>query len=234
MDLSEIKRLIPLFIDHCIEKTKELKQKMNAEERSNVLSDKPDYKQIASFDFGYYDDCLMMLKTLEFDPKKDFYKIKNNKNLKEFHDKVVKYYNAVRREEDAGYTSFFDKFRFLETIGEGDYMGPLEVEILDTPTKVVQEGRDMHHSAGSYVDRVMDGKYILLKVIDHSEGLPQGELTRFTMGIFFNTNNGFEFEQVKSYQNKLGSNRFKKLLMEWLDAKEVHYDVNKRPDLKIR
>jgi len=232
MTLNELKRLIPLFVDYCTIKTKEIKKRIDSDDE--VEFGKIDYKFVKTFDFGFYDDCLMMLKTLDFDPKKDFYKIKTNKELKDFHDEVVKYYNAIKQEEDTGYQAFFDKFRFLETKGENDYDGPLEVEILDTPTKVVQEGRDMHHSAASYVDRVMDGKYILLKVTDHSIGLPKEELTRFTMGIFYNQNNGFEFEQIKSYGNKLGSNRFKTLIIEWLEKKEVIFDENKRVDIKLK
>ena len=229
---DEIKRLVPLFIDHCLEKTKALQIQTKVYDENVKIE--IDYKNVSSFDFGFYDDCLMMLKTLEFDPRKDFYKIKTNAALKEFHDKVVKYYNAIKMEEDEGYMNFFDNFRFLETFGEGDYLGPLEVEILDTPTKVVQEGRDMHHSAASYVKRVMDGEYILLKVTDLTpiSELPAGELTRFTMGIFYNEKNGFEFEQVKSYSNKIGSNRFKDLLKKWLEAKDVLFDENKRPDIK--
>ncbi len=230
--IDEIKRLIPLFIDHCIEKTKENQIKTNTSD-DKLYSD-INYKNLSSFEFGFYDDCLMMLKTLEFDPKKDFYKIKTNGELKEFHDKVVKYYNAIRNTEDTGYQEYFKKFQFLEDNVLVPYEGPLEVEILNTPTKVVQEGRDMRHSAASYVDRVMDGKYILLKVTDHSENLPEKELTRFTMGIFYNEKTGFEFEQVKSYSNQLGSNRFRLLLMEWLKAKDVDFDETKRPDLKIR
>lgn len=230
--LAEIKRLIPLFVDHCTERSSELSKRINGEE--SVEEKKVDYKHIKTFDFGFYDDCLMMLKTLEFDPKKDFYKIRTNKDLKTFHDKVVIYYNAIKMEEDIGYQTFFDNFRFLEKRGEGDYEGPLEVEILDTPTKVVREGRDMNHSAGSYAARVMDGNYILLKVTDHSEGLTERELTRFTMGIFYNKTSGFEFEQIKSFNNQLGSNRFKQLVMEWLEAKEVTFDVNKRVDIKMK
>jgi hypothetical protein len=82
----------------------------------------------------------------------------------------------------------------------------------------------------------MEGKYLLLKVTDSTPAseLPVGELTRFTMGILFNDKNGLEFEQVKSYSNKIGSNRFKDLLKAWLEAKDVIFDENKRPDIKNR
>jgi len=230
ISIEEIKRLIPLFLDFCIEKTHEMYENKDID----FICKNINYKFLSSFDFSFYDDCFMMLKTLEFDPKKDFYKIKTNSELKTFHDQVVKYYNAIKNTEDANYTEYFKRFKFLEDNIVAPYEGPLEIEILNTPTKVVQEGRDMHHSAASYVDRVMDGKYILLKVIDHSENLSEKELTRFTMGIFYNEKTGFEFEQVKSYSNQLASNRFRKVLMEWLVAKGINFDETKRPDLKIK
>ena len=229
IDMEEIKRLIPLFTDHCKVKTKEIKVKTNTYNKEEELT--PDYKYISSFNFEFYDDCRMMLETLEFDPRKDFYKIKNNAVLKAFHDEVVKYYSAIQLEEEGGYKGYFNKFKFLED--RTNYDGPLRFEIIDTPKAVVAEGREMHHSAGSYSVRLLDGDYLMLRVYDETEDLPDDELTRFTLGLHFKSNNGLEFDQLKSYANKLGSNRLKTLVLEWMKAKEINVN-ERRPDIRLR
>ena len=229
VDMEEIKRLIPLFEDHCKVKTKEVKVKTNTYNKGEDI--KTEYKYIKEFDFGFYDDCRMMLTTLEFDPRKDFYKIKKNSILKAFHDEVVKYYSAIQLEEEGGYKGYFNKFKFLED--RENYNGPLVFEIIDTPKAVVAEGREMHHSVGSYSVRLLEGDYILLRVYDSSEDLPEGELKRFTMGLHFKSNTGLEFDQLKSFANKIGSNRLKELVLLWLKAKEINVN-ERRPDIRIR
>lgn len=229
VDMEEVKRLIPLFIDFCEVQTKNIKIKTNTFKKDEPLE--VDYKYVNEFNFEFYDDCKMMLKTLEFDPRKDFYKIKTNDVLRDFHDKVVKYYGAIKLEEEGGYKGYFNKFKFLES--REDYNGPLRFEIIDTPKSVVSEGREMHHSVGSYSVRLLDGDYILLRVFDTTEDLPAEELVRFTLGLHFKNHNGLEFDQLKSYGNKLGSNRLKQLVLDWLIIKEVNVNERK-PDIRIR
>jgi hypothetical protein len=229
INIDEVKRLIPLFTDHCKTQTKDFKVKTNTFTKGEKII--TDYKHVGSFNFEFYDDCKMMIATLEFDPKKDLYKIKTNAVLKAFHDEVVKYYGAIKLEEEGGYKGYFNKFKFLED--RKNYDGPLRFEIIDTPKAVVSEGRDMHHSVGSYSVRLLDGDYILLRVYDDTEGLSDDELVRFTMGLTFKSNNGLEFDQLKSFANKLGSNRTKEMVLEWLKCKEVNVNERK-PDIRIR
>jgi len=229
IDMDEVKRLIPLFIDHCQVQTKDMKIKTNTFDPNEELT--LDYTYINSFNFEFYDDCKMMIKTLEFDPRKDLYKIKTNAVLKAFHDEVVKYYGAIKLEEEGGYKGYFNNFKFLED--KNNYDGLLRFEIIDTPKAVVAEGRELHHSVSSYAARLMDGDYVLLRVYDDTEDAPEKDLDRFTMGLHYNKNNGLEFDQLKGVANKPASDRVKKMAIEWMKSKEVNYN-EKRPDIRIR
>ena len=192
-----------------------------------------DYNNIKDFSFVEYDDCRMMMAILEFDPARHFNKIKTYDDLVAYHDKLVNFYNATVEEERTGnIKNFVDKFRFLETKGEGDYTGPLEIELHDTPGRIIKEGTDMRHSVGEYSWKVAKGHYLIGSVYDRDSERPSDEQERFTIAFKYNSRDGLEFDQVKGFTNKLGSNRFKKLVMDYLTAKDVSY----RPiqDLKLK
>jgi len=229
LDMDEVKRLIPLFIDHCKKQTKEMQVNTNTFDPKVEMV--VEYSHISGFNFEFYDDCKMMIKTLEFDPRKDLYKIKTNVVLKAFHDEVVKYYGAIKIEEEGGYKGYFNKFKSLES--NHNYDGPIRLEIIDTPKGVVAEGRDLHHSVSSYAVRLLDGDYLLLRVYDESEDAPEKDLDRFTMGLHFKINNGLEFDQLKGVSNKPASDRVKKLVIDWMKCKEISFN-EKRPDIRIR
>jgi hypothetical protein len=192
-----------------------------------------DYNNIKEFSFVEYDDTRMMMEILEFDPQRHFNKIKTYDDLVAYHDKLVNFYNAKTEEERTGnIKNFVEKFRFLETKGEGDYTGPLEIELHDTPGRIIKEGMDLRHSVGEYAWKVAKGHYLIGSAYDRDPNRPEDEIDRFTIAFKYNSRDGLEFDQVKGFANKLGSNRFKKLVMEYLTAKDVSY----RPiqDLKLK
>ena len=192
-----------------------------------------DYNNIKEFSFVEYDDALMMIEILKFNPNRHFTKIKTYDELVEYHDVLVNFYNAITEEERTGnIKNFVDKFKFLETKGVGDYEGPLEIILHDNPGVIIKEGIDMRHSAGQYARNVAKGDYLLGSVYDKDLNRPEDDLERFTIGFKYNKRDGLEFDQVKGFANELGSNRFKNLMMEYLTEKDVSFRPIK--DLKLK
>lgn len=252
IEMEEVKRLIPLFIDHCIQEEYKIKVSTNlwgkedGKIRSKLLKEldkeptykemkkaglklEPNFKHISTFDFVPYDDSIMMNITLDFDPRRNFYKIKNLEQLQIYHDKLVRYYNVIRASENVNYEAYFSRFKFLED--RANYDGPLEFSLLDTPTKVSHEGEEMHHSGGHYFPKILEGRYLMLKVKDHTEGLSQEELVRFTLGLNYSEKQGLSFDQFKSFANKLASNRLRELLKSWMSSKEIEFN-SRKPDIR--
>lgn len=191
-----------------------------------------DYDNVREFSFVEYDDARMMMEILKFNPARHFNKIKTYDELVEYHDLLVNFYNARNEEERTGsIKNFVDKFRYLEEKGDDAYNGPLRLELHDNPGRIIKEGIDMRHSAGQYSRNVAKGDYLLGTIYDEDPNRPEKELDRFTVGFKYNSRDGLEFDQVKGFANKLGSNRFKNLMMEYLTEKDVSFRPIK--DLKL-
>lgn len=189
-----------------------------------------DYSNIRSFSFIEYDDTLLMMELLKFDPKKHFNKIRTVDELTKYHDELVSYYAVVTSESEQDSIKIFtSKFLYLED--KANYNGPLELKILDSAELIIKEGIEMYHSAAAYASNVARGNYLLASIYDRSNDRPDNEHERFTIGFIYDEINGIEFDQVKSYGNDLGSDRFKKLVMDFL----VNKDISFRPikDLKL-
>jgi hypothetical protein len=191
-----------------------------------------DYKNVREFSFVEYDDARMMMEIMQFDPKKHFNKIKTYEDLVAYHDNLVTFYKVKSEEEKTGaIKEFVSKFRFLESKGENDYEGPLEIHLLDSPGLIIKEGIDMRHSASQYAPNVAQGNYLMATVYNRDPKKPSGELERFTIGFKYYSRDGLEFDQVKGFANEQGSNRFKNLMMEYLTDKDVSFRPIK--DLKL-
>ena len=225
VDIKEFERIITIIKDFITQETLAIKPTLNME------NFKPDYSFVSKFEFIYYDDSIMMMEVLGFDPRREFNKIKTHKELMDYHNNLVKYFNVVSdKEKNAKFKSFVARFKFLED--RGDYVGPLELKLIETPAMLIAEGVQMKHSAGSYSKKVITESYIIGQIFDRTPGLPAEDLNRFTIGFTFDSVNGLEFHQVKGIMNKPGTDRFKKLLMEYLTEKDISF----RPimDLKLR
>jgi hypothetical protein len=225
VDIKEFERIITIIKDFAMQETLIYKPTLNME------SFKIDYSYVKKFDFVYYDDSVMMMEVLEFDPRREFNKIKTFKELRDYHDNLVKYFNVVSdKEKNAKFKEFVDRFKFLES--REDYDGALEFKLISTPAMLITEGVQMKHSASSYSKKVITESYIIGQVFDRTPSLSEDELTRFTIGFTFDSVNGLEFNQVKGFANKPGTDRFKKLLMEFLTVKDISYRPIK--DLKLQ
>lgn len=225
VDIKEFERMITIIKDFMIQETLKIKPTLNMD------NFKPDYSFVSKYEFIYYDDSIMMMEVLEFDPRKEFNRIKTFRELKDYHNNLVKYFNVVSdKEKNAKFKNFVARFKFLEN--RGNYTGPIELKLIETPAMLIAEGVQMKHSAGSYSKKVITESYIIGQIFDRTPDLPKEELTRFTIGFTFDSVNGLEFHQVKGIMNKPGTDRFKKLLMEYLTEKDISF----RPimDLKLR
>lgn len=192
-----------------------------------------DYRNIDSFSFVEYDDARLMMEIMEFDPKRHFNKIKTYDELVEYHDLLVKYYKVKSEEERSGaIKDFVSKFTFLETRGPGDYEGPIHIKLHDSPGLIIKEGVEMRHSASAYAPKVAQGIYLLGSVYDKDPERPEDEQERFTIGFTYSKLQGIEFDQVKGFANRLGTDRFKKHMMDFLTAKDVSFRPIK--DLKLK
>jgi len=193
-----------------------------------------DYKNVKDFSFVEYDDAKLMMEVMEFDPKKQFNKIKTYDELVEYHDNLVKFYKVKSEIEKSGaIEEFVSKFRFLETRGEDDYDGPLEIVLFDTAGRIMKEGPEMRHSASEYAVNVAQGTYLMGSVFDRDPNRPAKEMERYTIGFKYDSKyKELVFDQVKGFANELGSNRFKKLVMDYLTDKDISFQPIK--DLRLK
>lgn len=226
---KEFERMLDIMLDHVAVQSKKYCEFMDGIVRM-------DYKYLKSFSFINFDDSLMMMEVLQFDPKVHFNKIRTVEELNKYHDQLVKYFAVMKDEEkNGGILGFTSQFKMLES--RENYDGPLEFRILSTPSLIIKEGVEMRHSASAYARNVAQGRYLMGQIFDNDPNRKETEPPRFTIGFTYNKLSGLEFEQVKGFANETGdgipkkTDRFKKLMMEWLTNKDISF----RPigDLKL-
>ena len=229
VSFKEFERMLDIMLDHVTVQSKKYCQFMDGIVRM-------DYKYLKSFSFINFDDSLMMMEVLQFDPKVHFNKIRTVSELDKYHDQLVKYFAVMKDEEkNGGILGFTSQFKMLES--RENYDGPLEFRILSTPSLIIKEGVEMRHSASAYARNVAQGRYLMGQIFDNDPNRKETEPPRFTIGFTYNKLSGLEFEQVKGFANETGegipkkTDRFKKLMMEWLTNKDISF----RPigDLKL-
>jgi len=222
-DLSVLTSVIDLIYFRDKMELKELYRVLDIIE--DFASKKDNY--ISEYSFTYYDDCIMMMEVLDFDPKREFNKIRKYNTLIEYHDNLVKYFNVVSdSEKNEKFLEFVDRFRYIE---DNEVDSLIKVKLIDSPAMLIQEGVKMRHSASSYSKKVINNIYLIGQVFYDK---PEEEITRFTIGFNFDKLKGIEFHQVKGAENKQGSNEFKTDLMEFLKKKNISFRPLK--DLKIK
>lgn len=184
------------------------------------------YSLIKTFDFTIYDDSLRMINSLGWDVNKEFYKIKKINELEDYHNQLTKYFNMLSdREKNEAFKNFVFKFKYLE-----DYNGNLKIKLIPTADELLKEAKKLNNCAGSYVNRISKGQYVMFMVRDVSND-DDKEKDEFMLG-FHATKTGLEFDQVKSKCNRQGSNKFKKQIMTYLEEKDISY--RELADLKLK
>lgn len=210
------------LLDDSIEEEKQTETEEIAEEEI-VL----DYSQLASFNFTHYDDSLRMIRALNWDANKEFHKIKKIDELEDYHNKLSDHFNLLADEaKNKDFTSSVMKYSVLE-----EYENKLKVRLIKTPELLLKHAQDMKNCAGSYVNRVSNGQYILCMVEDIDEERNKIEPQLYMLGLRANKYGELEFDQVKAACNMQGPDRFKVNIMEFLQEKEISY--KELSDLKL-
>ena len=201
------------FIDKEVE---EQKQKKYTEKDIEYIE--LDFNVVKNFRFTIYDDCLRMINSLNWNPEKEFYKIKTMTELEEYHDKLTTHFNLLNNtEKNVKFVNFVNKYKYLE-----EYDGVLNFQLIKSPDQLLREAEDMHNCAGSYVSRIAEEQYLLFIVQDLSPERKKQEDVKFMFGLKV-TKYGIEFDQVKSICNRQGSDRFKTQIMKYLEDKDISY-----------
>ncbi len=200
---------------------------LNFLERYNIDSNKK-YQYLNYFSFNNYDDSVRMILDLKWDRKKEFDKIKTVDELNFYHDKLVEHYNMLSdKEKYEKFRKIADKFRYLE---DYDKEEGLKITLLSTPQLVLKYAEEMKNCAGSYVNRISNGQYLLLMFFDNTKERIQTEHKQFMMGMFVSSV-GLEFEQFKGPCNSQASDRQKEMAMKYLGEKDISFKEVR--DLKI-
>lgn len=186
------------------------------------------YQYLQSFSFHNYDDSVRMILDLKWDRKKEFDKIKKIDELNIYHDKLVEHYNMLNdKEKYEKFRKITEKFKYLE---DYDKEEGLKITLLSTPQLILKYANEMKNCAGSYVNRVSNGQYLLLMIFDNTKERNLEEHKQFMLGMFISSV-GLEFEQLKGPCNLLASDRQKEMVMKYLEEKDISFKEVR--DLKI-
>jgi hypothetical protein len=209
-----LKQIIPLTLDY-----------LDKFDNKNL---KTKYEHLKSFSFNNYDDSVRMILDLKWDRKKDFDKIKTVNELNLYHDRLVEHYNMLSdKEKYEKFRKIAEKFRYLE---DYDKEEGLKITLLATPQLVLKYAEELKNCAGSYVNRISNGQYLLLMIFDNTKERLQAEHKQFMLGMFVSSL-GLEFEQLKGPCNLLASDRQKEMVIKYLEEKDISFKEVR--DLKI-
>jgi hypothetical protein len=249
MDESEFYRLSKIIKDFIRIQT--VGKRMFQENMNEVDEKDLDYSLMERFDFTIYDDSISMLESLRdltskadakpadtdvdmFDRSRYFDKIRDYKKLKNFHDSLAAQYRLMESsglEKDSSYHKFVSKYERLEE--NGDYDGPIEVQLLRTMSDFMKEGHIMMSSQAQYGAKVSQGIYLVARLLDHSKSDDPKEARRFTIGFTVDRFGFLEFDQLKEYKNAQASDTVKEHVRRWLEAKDITYD-ERTTDIRYR
>lgn len=201
-----LKQIMPLTLDYL--------------HKYDNINSKAKYQYLNYFSFNHYDDSVRMILDLKWDRKKDFDKIKTVYELNVYHDKLVEHYNMLSdKEKYEKFRKITEKFIYLE---DYDKEEGFKITLLATPQLVLKYAEELKSCAGSYVNRISNGQYLLLMVFDNTKGRMQKEHKQFMMGMFVG-HTGLEFEQLKGPCNLLASDRQKEMVMKYLEEKDISF-----------
>lgn len=198
------------------------------EEKSKIEDDgKLDFSLLKYFDLSEYDDCLRMINVLKWDVNKEFYKIKDVTELENYHDQLVEHFNMLTdKQKNKNFADCTNKYKFLE-----QYDGDLKINVITNPDMLLSYAKSMKNCAGSYVNRIASGQYVLFIIVDLSDDRKDDEPLQYMFGLTVNKHK-LEFDQVKTTCNVQGPDRFKKQVMKYLEIKDISY--KELSDLKLK
>lgn len=181
---------------------------------------------LLNFEFRHYaslfDDCIRMIHSLKWDINKHLLNIKKCSEIEKYHDWLVKHYNVTQQKEtNVKYQQFVEKYKNLEEYTHDD----IKVKLIDTVEGLMFWAKELNNCAASYVKRVIDEQYILAiaEYKTYKNDLEKNNLRNFMLGIKVDKRGFLEFGALKSTNNYLASDKFKKIVMDYLVEKDISF-----------
>ena len=171
----------------------------------------------------YFDDSKRILASLKWNIKRELMGIKKCNELEKYHNWLIKQYNNTveKKESKIKYQNFVDKYKSIE-----DYQHPdIEVKLIDTVEGLLFWAKQLNNSAAAYAINVERGIYLMAmvnyKTFKKDDKI--GNLKNFMLGLNVDKRGTLEFDQFKSTNNQLASNKLKLILMDYLKEKDISF-----------
>ena len=171
----------------------------------------------------YFDDAKRILASLKWNIKRELMGIKKCSELKKYHDWLIKQYNNTveKKESKIKYQNFVDKYKALEEYVHDD----IEVKLIDTVEGLLFWAKQLNNSAAAYAINVERGIYLMAMVNykTFKSDPNTGNLKNFMLGLNVDKRGMLEFDQFKSTNNQLATNKLKLILLDYLQEKDISY-----------
>lgn len=149
---------------------------------------------------GYIRDIRMMCRTTQREyPEREICAMTSAFQIKNLHDRIA---GEINRKDRASIIA-----RYGEDLPPSPLKGTKDIEHISKVGDLLDEGVEMKHCVGGYVDRVMGGGVFIYRV--HA---PE----RATMEVHRLPDGKFRIEQVKLWRNGKASKETLDVLMRWL------------------
>jgi len=145
----------------------------------------------------WFNDTLRMLNDLDA-----LRRCTTRDALMRLHDRLVEQLNNRRMTE----ALIRDRYGNVAAVPEPPLPGNGQITPLTTQEAVVQEGMQMHHCIGSYLARVVEGRY----AVYHIE-LPE----RLTIGVNIKNNGSVVLDDIRGKRNAQPSDAAQELIESW-------------------
>lgn len=171
----------------------------------------------------YFDDSRRILASLKWNIRRELLGIKKCGDLEKYHNWLIKQYNNTveKSESKIKYQKFVDKYKAIE-----EYVHPdIEIKLIDTVEGLLFWANQLNNSAAAYAINVERGIYLMAMVnykTFKNDG-DIGKLKNFMLGLNVDKRGMLEFDQFKSTNNKLASNKLKLILMDYLREKDISF-----------
>lgn len=207
----------------------EFRGDMNVSRLNYFLKLYTNYKEedyVLQFEFRHYvslfDDCIRMIHSLKWDINKHLLNIKKCSEIEKYHDWLVKHYNVTQQKEtNIKYQEFVGRYKNLEEYVNDD----VRVKLIDTVEGLMFWAKELNNCAASYVKRVIDEQYVLAiaEYKTYKKDEEKDNLKNFMLGLKVDKRGFLEFDALKSTNNYLASDKFKKIIMDYLREKDISF-----------
>ena len=171
----------------------------------------------------YFDDSKRILASLKWNIKRELMSIKKCNELEKYHNWLIKQYNNTVEKKDSKikYQNFVEKYKAIEEYVHED----IEIKLIDTVEGLLFWAKQLNNSAAAYAINVERGIYLMAMVNykTFKKDPKIGNLKNFMLGLNVDKRGMLEFDQFKSTNNQLASNKLKLILMDYLREKDISF-----------